>query len=241
MYPGSQIPPLLIYALSVDRAGLYYSVATTLNQFTYNIPGVMPGTYHVIAYLQSSPGNGFAGGYSRAVPCGLLVSCTDHTLIDVPVSAGAIVTGINPSDWYAPPGAFPLPPGVTPAPSPLPQPGAISGDRLMYPSSQIPPLIIYAVRVGAPSQHYSVLTSTNQFSYTISGIAPGTYHVLAYRQADPGGGLVGGYSRAVPCGLLASCTDHTLIDVPVSAGATVTGVNPNDWYAPPGAFPPPPA
>ena len=42
---------------------------------------------------------------------------------------------------------------------------------------------------------------------------------------------------AVMCGLDASCTDHTLVYVEVFAGQDSFGVDPQDWYAPEGAFP----
>ncbi|MGQ9553761.1 MAG: hypothetical protein ACUVWR_06595 [Anaerolineae bacterium] len=37
------------------------------------------------------------------------------------------------------------------------------------------------------------------------------------------------------------CADHSLIGVEVRAGETTTGIDPGDWYAPEGAFPPDPA
>ncbi len=36
---------------------------------------------------------------------------------------------------------------------------------------------------------------------------------------------------------MASCTDHTLIDVKVEADTVTSDVNPGDWYAPAGSFP----
>ncbi len=44
----------------------------------------------------------------------------------------------------------------------------------------------------------------------------------------------------VPCGLKAGCEDHSLIPVEVTAGNMATGVDPVDWYAPAGTFPPRP-
>ena len=48
-------------------------------------------------------------------------------------------------------------------------------------------------------------------------------------------------SQAVPCGLSVTCTDHSLITVSVTAGATLTGIDPNDYYAPDGTYPPMPS
>jgi hypothetical protein len=50
---------------------------------------------------------GLAGGYTQAVPCGLSVNCTDHSLIPVQVNNGVVTQNINPGDWYAPEGSFP--------------------------------------------------------------------------------------------------------------------------------------
>ncbi len=104
-YPAEQLPPLSIYAVDIANSAHFYSVTTAANQFTYTIPNVGPGTYHVIAYTQGS--SALSGGYTKAVPCGLAYTCTDHTLIDVTVHAGENVTGIDPGDWYAPSGTFP--------------------------------------------------------------------------------------------------------------------------------------
>ena len=69
----------------------------------YRIEGVLPGTYTVYAWLDDGE---LGGSYSKAVPCGLSVDCTDHSLIPVTVNAGQDVTGIDACDWYGPP---PLP------------------------------------------------------------------------------------------------------------------------------------
>jgi len=53
-------------------------------------------------YAWLDDGN-LGGSYSQAVPCGLSVDCTDHSLIPVTVNAGQDVTGIDVCDWYGPP------------------------------------------------------------------------------------------------------------------------------------------
>jgi hypothetical protein len=77
-----------------------------------------------------------------------------------------------------------------------------------------------------------------QNAYQIANLQPGVYHVVAYTIG--GGGLSGAYTQMVPCGLQYGCNDHSLIDVTVTAGHLTTGVDPNDYYADPGAFPPNP-
>ncbi len=131
-------------------------------------------------------------------------------------------------------------PALAPTLHPVAATGSISG-TLMYPASGIPSLRIVAFQVGAPN-YYHVDTAFGQNSYQFDNLPAGTYRVLAY--TIPGGGFnsgpVGGYSQMVPCGLQYGCDDHTLIDVVVTAGHVTTGVNPNDYYAPEGTFPPNP-
>lgn len=116
-----------------------------------------------------------------------------------------------------------------------PEPGSISG-ALSYPSSFIPPLRVVAFQVNGFNYRY-VDTMQNQTTYQITGLAPGLYHVVAYIMD---GTYAGGYSQAVPCGLSVDCTDHSLIAVEVKSGQDTPSINPGDWYAPAGAFPPKP-
>jgi hypothetical protein len=140
-------------------------------------------------------------------------------------------------------GGTPAVPAATDTPAPTFTPvnvtGAITG-TLSYPSEGIPPLRVVAFNVSSDEYSY-VDTLTNQSTYTID-LPAGTYNVVAYSIGGDGfpTGLSGGYSQAVPCGLSVDCTDHSLIDVTVTAGATSSGVDPGDWYAPDGSFPPMP-
>ena len=106
--------------------------------------------------------------------------------------------------------------------------GSISGDQLTFPGPGVPALRIFAVRIGAPSAFCSVTTVTNQRSYVISGLPAGDYNVIAYPAS--GMHLAGGYTKAVPCGLQASCSDHSLLPVALRDGQSVTNIQPNDWY-----------
>jgi hypothetical protein len=117
----------------------------------------------------------------------------------------------------------------------VPAAGGISGN-LSYPSEFIPPLRVVAFRVDV-NEYYFLDTAENQAAYQIDNLPPGTYHVVAYTMD---GGLAGGYTQAVPCGLSADCADHSLIDIVVNAGGVGAGINPGDWYAPEGAYPPKP-
>jgi preprotein translocase subunit SecG len=124
-------------------------------------------------------------------------------------------------------------------------PGGVSGD-LSYPSEFIPPLRVVAFRLenGQPNGDFNfIVTSENQSTYQIDGLEPGQYWVVAYTIPAGEGipqGLAGGYSKAVPCGLSVDCNDHSLIAVDVLAGQLTGGIDPTDWYAPEGTFPPDP-
>lgn len=76
--------------------------------------------------------------------------------------------------------------------------------------------------------------------FTIADVPAGTYQVFAY--VDPSGGpeLAGGYTQAVPCGLKASCSDHSLLPVAVRPGQVVSGVDVSDWYGANTGIPPRP-
>ncbi len=123
----------------------------------------------------------------------------------------------------------------TPTPTSTSAPGSISGS-LSYPSEFIPPLRVVAFQVGGFNYHY-VDTMQNQGDYQITGLAPGVYHVVAYIM---NGSYAGGYTEMVPCGLSVDCTDHSLIDVVVLSGQDTPDIDPADWYAPEGTFPPMP-
>jgi hypothetical protein len=223
-YPSEGIPPLRVVAFAPDSSSFY--IETGPGQNIYSIPNLPPGEYRVVAYTLDGA---LSGGYSQAVPCGLNVECVDHSLIPVMVVAGQDVPNINPVDWYAPPGVFPPDPTVAQAA------GSISGS-LSYPSEFIPPLRIVAFEIRSGAFFY-IDTAQNQTTYTISGLPPGVYQVVAY---VIGMNLAGGYTQAVPCGLTAECTNHTLIPINLNPGDNLTGIDPGDWYAPPGSFPPNP-
>lgn len=242
-YPADRIPAMYVVAYRVGTHDYQY-IITQAGQSTYTIEDLPPGTYNVIAYTvggDSFPA-GFAGGYTRAVTCGLAPECANHSLIDVSVVAGQTATGVNVLDWYAPLGTFPPFPeqaSIATA-TPATQTGGIAGD-LTYPSSMLPALRIVAFQVGSDA-YYHMETTPGESHYQLDNLPPGTYHVVAYVILDSGApsGAAGGYTRMVPCGLQQGCDDHTLIDVVVAAGHVTTDVNPSDFYADAGTFPPDP-
>lgn len=170
------------------------------------------------------------------------VAAMVHATLTAFAAAGGTGTTPAATDTTAPPPAGPTATetlSTTPMSS-FPDMGTISG-TLMYPAEGIPPLRIAAFEVTTGEVSY-MDTAANQNTYTF-GLPVGSYHVVAYTHGGGGfpDGLPGGYTQAVPCGLSASCTDHSLITVTVTAGATTSGVDPNDYYAPDGSFPPMPS
>jgi hypothetical protein len=111
--------------------------------------------------------------------------------------------------------------------------GTIRG-HLSYPSEFLPGQTVVAFDVATMTAAAQVTTVDGQAEYELT-VPAGDYYVVAYL---PDGSLSAGYSQAVPCGLLDSCTDHSLIPVHVGGGAVVENIDPQDWYADPGTFPP---
>ena len=112
-YPSEFIPSLRVVAFRLENGqpnGEFTFVVTSENQEAYQIDGLEPGQFWVVAYTipagEDTP-QGLAAGYSQAVHCGLSVECTDHSLIAVEIQSDLLTGGIDPSDWYAPEGAFP--------------------------------------------------------------------------------------------------------------------------------------
>ncbi len=105
-YPSEFIPAQRVILYVASNFTQYYSVDTVVNQSTYTIQ-VPEGTYYVVTYVIDSP---LSAGYTAAVPCGLSVDCTDHSLTPVIVTSGETLDDINPTDWYAPQGSFPSKP-----------------------------------------------------------------------------------------------------------------------------------
>jgi hypothetical protein len=108
-YPGEMIPPMTIYLENVNTLEVtpYHTVE---NQPPIALP-VPEGTYIAYAWLPDLAG---AGSYSQAVPCGLTVDCTDHSLIEFQVVKDQTTPGIEICDWYGTGDEIPYPPDIDP-------------------------------------------------------------------------------------------------------------------------------
>ena len=102
-YPSEFIPPLRVVAFNLDNR-TYFWVDTAQNQQYYEVKGLTPGDYTVVAYYRNT---NMAGGYTTFVVCGFAPGCNNHSLKIIHIDAGTNAVNINPNDWYAPNGTFP--------------------------------------------------------------------------------------------------------------------------------------
>ncbi|MBL8063115.1 MAG: hypothetical protein JNK32_08865 [Anaerolineales bacterium] len=237
-FPSSGVPPLLVVAFNTTT-GQYYWVQTVQDQTTYQIDDLPVGKYTVFAY--ALPDGKLVGAYDQYYVCGMHQGCTDVSLIEVDVQAGVVTPNINPGDWYGDSTQWPSMPNDPSIPNlgvggenAETELGGIAG-QLNYPSNFIPSLVVTAFAADGSGDYSYIITNENSSTYQIENLPAGNYYVVAYVS---GGGLQAGYTQAVLCGLSAECTDHLLLPVPVKAGQVTNGVNPIDWYAPEGTFPP---
>ncbi|HCW07387.1 MAG TPA: hypothetical protein DGG95_08490 [Cytophagales bacterium] len=113
--------------------------------------------------------------------------------------------------------------------------GKVEG-TLCFPSEYIPAMNVYLKEV-ANKKIYRLENKENQRSFRFAKLAEGNYVAYAYTQealaVDMNNKKIktsGGYTQAVPCGLTASCKDHSLITFKVSKGKTTKDVKICDWY-----------
>jgi hypothetical protein len=231
-YPSEVVPELSIVAF-LFGTDTFFSIDTEFNQTMYQFNGLPTGSYHLVAYTRGGEAfpAGLAGGYTQSVLCGMQEGCTDHSLVDVRVVEGQMVENADILDWL-----IPLPPKPQAGD---PVMGAITG-RLSYPSEMIPAMKVVAYQVDT-GIIYSVDTHERDAFYVLP-VPAGSYQVVAYTMGESSfpTGLAGGYSQVVLCGFNESCLDHSLIEVTALQGSVTAGVDPGDFYAPEGTFPPMP-
>ena len=106
-YPSEPpLPPMTLFFRNEDTQAVVYQPHTD-GTMAYSV-ALPAGTYVAYAWQFEYA---VAGSYSQAVPCGLSVACTDHSLIPFVMTAGETVSGIDICDWYGAPGDVPPPPG----------------------------------------------------------------------------------------------------------------------------------
>jgi hypothetical protein len=100
-YPSEGIPDAMIVCAESNELEdpICTSAKITDKKYTYGkgyTLQVPPGTYLVYAKL---PDQEYRAYYNVFVTCGLLASCTNHTPIEVIVTANTTVKA-DPQDWY---------------------------------------------------------------------------------------------------------------------------------------------
>jgi hypothetical protein len=224
----------------------YFSINLQTGQTAYEINDLPPGAYRVLAYTAPTQSSVPAtGAYTQYVICGMSSACTDHTLINVEVFAGQVRPNVNLLDTFQMP-EYPMDPlaimsGTDNIPTNTP-PGGKSGSiagRLTYPAAGVPAMAVIAYKIDSPNEYYYVLTVHQQDTFQIDNLPVGDYYVVTYTLGGNGfpAGLAGGYTAAVQCGLIPTCTDHSLLPVQVKAGMVNDNIIPGDFDAPAGTFP----
>ena len=155
--------------------------------------------------------------------------------------------------------AVTTPPSTTIPPTATPQAGGAITGSFAYGSDFIPAFTVYAISTVDSRVWYSVALPAfgrpplptlppgqTELSYTITGVTPGMYWVVAYR-TDGQSPVPAFYSRAVEClraRLLRPCPDHAVAPVTVSPGQTTSGIDVFALAPPPGptspTYPPQP-
>ena len=102
-FPSEGIPAQDVFAKDI-ATGKTYQTRTVRGQSRYLLI-VPPGTYAVFAYPAGDAQ--FGAAHTRFVTCGGDAQCVDHALTPVTLTAGAIASDIDVTDWVASPGGAP--------------------------------------------------------------------------------------------------------------------------------------
>ena len=98
-YPSEWSPPLTVYARNT-KTNRTFSIKMKEDDTDYRIEISEAGEY---IFFYWTDGNDSSGAlYSKAVPCGLNINCTDHTPIVVNVKLGTKISDIDICDAYSP-------------------------------------------------------------------------------------------------------------------------------------------
>lgn len=197
---------------------------------------------------------------ARAVAASLVLALT------LGACATSAVSSATPTPTASPATSTPTAPPATTAPStPAPAIAGVITGRVLYPAGMIPAVTVYAINVADQARSFFVQRPRfaegqgpdDRATYSITGVAPGTYYVVAWRDSDPTStnqpGLysqfvvrcvqpsMAGVSPLPPeCGNSVT-GDHSLVPVTVRAGETVTRIEVGDWGYGQASYPPRPA
>jgi len=122
-------------------------------------------------------------------------------------------------------------PSSKPTKTPTPKSGYISG-TVSYPSEYIPEGIIVCAEsdLTVDDSCTDDITASEMSGYTYNlEVPPGSYYVYSF-DPESGDGYQAYYTKFVTCGYDISCPSHEHILVEVSAGQTIEGIDPGDWY-----------
>lgn len=118
--------------------------------------------------------------------------------------------------------------------TPTQQAANVSG-KVCFPGANIPAMTAYFENTK-DQQVVEVPIQANQDRYEVN-LLSGEYLAYAWLNDFSRGGL---YSKAVPCGLKASCEDHSALTFTVTEGEQNKAIDICDWYAGPFNVPYPP-
>src|SRR3970040_737006 len=86
-YPSEYIPAMIVYLKNKETSKIY-SLDIEENQKSFTFKKIPAGNYIAFAYtvqedLTDAKDKSMitSGGYTHAVPCGLTLECTDHSLL----------------------------------------------------------------------------------------------------------------------------------------------------------------
>ncbi len=125
-------------------------------------------------------------------------------------------------------------PTTTSTPTPTQQAANVSG-KVCFPGKSIPAMTVYFENTK-DQQVVEVPIQENQDHYEVN-LPTGEYLAYAWLNDFSRGGL---YSKAVPCGLKATCEDHSALSFTVTEGEQNKAIDLCDWYTGPFNVPYPP-
>jgi len=175
-YPGGIATDMKAYFQNTTtNQAVELPVAAGVAQYSVELT---PATYIAYAWVTDYS---IGGSYSA---CGQTPGCGDATPKPFTVAPGQAVISIDLCDWSHGPFDVPYPPGF----QPTVMLGIVAGGISGYPYGSLPQLVVVAFSQDPPYYWYWAGTVAGQFYYTITGLPPGDYQIVAYDDAKHAGG-----------------------------------------------------